>query len=296
MMDSSSAIRPKRTTFLIYLLPSVLLYAFMVLVPVLLAVRYSFFNWSGGPKMDFIGLENYMTLLKDGLFWKAFLNNLIIVFFSVFGQIGIAFVISIFLMSKVVKWKGFHRTVIFIPVVLSSVVIGFLWGMIFNQDAGMLNWLLQSIGLESWIRPWLDDPNIVMYSVTVPIVWQYIGFYLIIFLAAMQSINNEVYEMAEIDGATGFKKMLYITLPLLSSTIKIAVMLCIAGNMKAFDSIFVMTGGGPGSSSTVMAQYAYDTSFKSFKLGYGSTISVGIMVLSVALIMLSRLIGGKNRD
>jgi raffinose/stachyose/melibiose transport system permease protein len=295
-MNGSTAIRPKRTTFLIYLLPSVILFAFMVLVPVVLAVRYSFFKWSGGPKMDFIGLDNYRNLLVDSNFWHAFLNNLLIVAFSVVGQIGIAFIISIFLMSKLAKWKGFHRTVIFIPVVLSSVVIGFLWGMIYNQDAGMLNWLLRSIGLESWIKPWLDDPDIVMYSVTVPIVWQYIGFYLIIFLAAMQSINSEVYEMAELDGATGFKKMLHITLPLLNPTIKIAVMLCIAGNMKAFDSIFVMTGGGPGSSSTVMAQYAYDTSFKAYKLGYGSAISVGIMILSVALIMISRLIGGKNRD
>jgi len=295
-MNGSTAIRPKRITFLTYLLPSVILFAFMVLVPVVLAVRYSFFKWSGGPKMQFIGLDNYRNLLVDSNFWHAFLNNLLIVAFSVVGQIGIAFVISIFLMSKLAKWKGFHRTVIFIPVVLSSVVIGFLWGMIYNQDAGMLNWLLRTVGLESWIKPWLDDPGIVMYSVTVPIVWQYIGFYLIIFLAAMQSINSEVYEMAELDGATGFKKMLHITLPLLAPTIKIAVMLCIAGNMKAFDSIFVMTGGGPGSSSTVMAQYAYDTSFKAYKLGYGSAISVGIMILSVALIMISRLIGGKNRD
>lgn len=295
-MNGSTAIRPKRITFLAYLLPSVILFAFMVLVPVVLAVRYSFFKWSGGPKMQFIGLDNYRNLLVDSNFWHAFLNNLLIVGFSVVGQIGIAFVISIFLMSKLAKWKGFHRTVIFIPVVLSSVVIGFLWGMIYNQDAGMLNWLLRTVGLESWIKPWLDDPGIVMYSVTVPIVWQYIGFYLIIFLAAMQSINSEVYEMAELDGATGFKKMLHITLPLLAPTIKIAVMLCIAGNMKAFDSIFVMTGGGPGSSSTVMAQYAYDTSFKAYKLGYGSAISVGIMILSVALILISRLIGGKNRD
>lgn len=295
-MNGSTAIRPKRITFLIYLLPSVILFAFMVLVPVVLAVRYSFFKWSGGPKMEFIGLDNYMNLLVDSNFWHAFLNNLLIVGFSVVGQIGIAFIISIFLMSKLAKWKGFHRTVIFIPVVLSSVVIGFLWGMIYNQDAGILNWLLRSVGLESWIQPWLDDPDIVMYSVTVPIVWQYIGFYLIIFLAAMQSINSEVYEMAELDGATGFKKMQHITLPLLTPTIKIAIMLCIAGNMKAFDSIFVMTGGGPGSSSTVMAQYAYDTSFKAYKLGYGSAISVGIMILSVALIMISRLIGGKNRD
>ncbi|RAV20827.1 carbohydrate ABC transporter permease [Paenibacillus contaminans] len=295
-MNGSTAIRPKRITFLTYLMPSVILFAFMVLVPVVLAVRYSFFKWSGGPKMQFIGLDNYRNLLVDSNFWHAFLNNLLIVAFSVVGQIGIAFVISIFLMSKLAKWKGFHRTVIFIPVVLSSVVIGFLWGMIYNQDAGMLNWLLRTVGLESWIKPWLDDPGIVMYSVTVPIVWQYIGFYLIIFLAAMQSINSEVYEMAELDGATGFKKMLHITLPLLAPTIKIAVMLCIAGNMKAFDSIFVMTGGGPGSSSTVMAQYAYDTSFKAYKLGYGSAISVGIMILSVALILISRLIGGKNRD
>jgi len=291
----NASIRPKRFTFTLYLVPSVLLYAFMVLVPTFMALRYSFFNWSGGPKMTFVGLDNFIRLASDEKFWHAFANNLIIVLFSVVGQIGIAFAIAILLMGRWVKWREFHRTVMFIPVVLSSVVIGFLWSIIYNNDSGLLNFLLQSVGLESWIKPWLDDPSIVMYSVTVPIIWQFIGFYLIIFMASMQSISSEVYEMAEIDGATGFKKAWYITLPLMKSTVQLAVMLCIAGNMKAFDHIFVMTGGGPGTSSTVMAQYAYDMSFKSFKLGYGSAISVGIMVLSLVMILLSRLIGG-NKD
>jgi raffinose/stachyose/melibiose transport system permease protein len=166
--------------------------------------------------------------------------------------------------------------------------------MIYNKDYGLLDAVLRKIGLGSLILPWLDNPKFVMISVSIPIIWQYIGFYLVIFLAAFQSIDPEVFESAEIDGAVGAKRALYITIPLLMDTLKIAVMLCIAGNMKIFDQIYVMTGGGPGNSSTVLAQYAYQNSFRMFKLGYGSAISIGILVLSTSIILISRKLWGGN--
>lgn len=290
-------LQPKKVIIFFLLLPGVLIFVFSLILPLLMAVRFSFFQWSGGPQMVFVGLRNYLRLLEDPVFWYSFKNNLIIVTLSILGQVGLAFVLASLLHSKVLWVKGFHRTVIFFPVVLSSVVIGFLWSMIYSRDYGILNWLLQSIHLRSWIRNWLDDPGIVIYSVTVPLIWQYIGLYLVIFLSAMQGISKEIYEVAEIDGATGVKKAFHITLPLLSGTFLTAIMLCIAGNMKVFDHIYVMTGGGPGRSSMVMAQYAYNNSFGMFKFGYGSAISVGILVLSLTLVVISRkLFGGLGNE
>lgn len=290
-MKSKSAIKPSNLKIYLFLLPGLLIYAFVVLVPLIMAFRYSMYEWSGGPKMTFVGLQNFVRLLADQIFWKSFMNNIFIIVFSVIGQVGIAFLISVLLTRTWVKFKQFHRVVIFIPNVLAAVIIGFLWSMVYSQDFGLLNFVLESVGLESWIKPWLDDPGIVMGSVTIPIVWQFIGFYLIIFMAAMQNIPTELYEAAEMDGATPWEQTRHITLPMLKNTFRIAIMLCIAGNMKVFDHIYVMTGGGPGNSSTVMAQYAYDVSFNNFELGYGSAVSVGMLILSLGLIAISQFIG-----
>ncbi|WP_217588077.1 carbohydrate ABC transporter permease [Lentibacillus saliphilus] len=295
-MKAKNAIRPSNLKIYMYLLPGLLIYTFVVLVPLFMAARYSLFEWSGGPNMTFVGLQNFATLMQDQVFWKAFGNNLFIIVLSVIGQVGIAFLISVLLTRSWVKWKQFHRTVIFIPNVLAAVVIGFLWSMVYNHDYGLLNNVLSSIGLESWIQPWLDDPDIVMGSVTAPLIWQFIGFYLIIFMAAMQNIPEELYEAAKIDGASAWRQTWYITFPMLKNTFKVTIMLCIAGNMKVFDHIFVMTGGGPGNSSTVMAQYAYDVSFNRFELGYGSAVSVGMLVLSLGLIFISQLIGREKKS
>ncbi|BCS82210.1 carbohydrate ABC transporter permease [Anaerocellum diazotrophicum] len=288
--------KPKSRVFIGYLVLPVLWYVFVVVMPLILAFNYSLYDWSGGPRMRFVGLSNYAELIKDTDFWLSFKNNIIITLLCIVGQIGIAFILAALMTTRVLKFKEFHRTVIFLPVVLSAVVIGFIWTLMYNQQIGILNWILRAIGLESLIKPWLDDPKIVIYSVSVPLIWQYIGFYLVILMASLQSIPKEIFEAAEIDGADGFKRTIYIILPLLADTLKVSVMLCIAGNMKVFDHIYVMTGGGPGKSSMVMAQYAYNNSFIMFKLGYGSTISVGILVLSLAIILLSRkLMGGKRQ-
>lgn len=288
-----NSLRPKNRVLVLMLLPGILIFSFAVILPLIMSIRYSLYKWSGGPNMNFIGLKNYLRLFNDQYFWHAFKNNLVIVLLSIVGQVGIGFILASLVNSRILKFKKFHRTVIFFPVVLSAVVIGFLWTMIYSRQYGLLNWLLTTLNLESLIQYWLDDPGIVLYTVTAPLIWQYIGLYLVIFLSAMQGIPRDIYEVAEIDGATGIRKAIHITLPLLKNTFLVAIMLCIAGNMKVFDHIYVMTGGGPGRSSMVMAQYAYNTSFNMFKLGYGSAISMGIFVLSLSLIMLSRkLLGG----
>ncbi|MFB9277510.1 carbohydrate ABC transporter permease [Cohnella cellulosilytica] len=266
--------------------PSLAIYTFVMIVPLFLSFYYSLTDWTGGPVKRFVGFHNYELLVGDGYFWQSFKNNVILLALTLVVQIGLALALTALFMSKTMRLKEFHRTVIFFPVVLSAVVVGFVWQMIYSNDYGVLNALLRGIGLESLIRPWLDDPKIVLYSVTLPLIWQYLGIPLMIFLAAVQSIPKDIYEMCELEGCTGFKKARYITFPLIYDTIKVVMMLSISSNMLVFSHIYVMTGGGPGTSSMVLAQYAYKTSFSSMQLGYGSAVTIGMFVLSFGIVLL----------
>ncbi|RXZ82463.1 sugar ABC transporter permease [Paenibacillaceae bacterium] len=262
-----------------YLAPIFLIYCFVVLVPLVISFIYSLRNDAGSA---YVGLNNYALLVKDKDFWLSFRNNLVVVLICVIGQVGIAFLIASVLGSRWLKWRSVHRVAIFLPVVLAPVVTGYLWTLIYNYQFGLLNKFLGFFGVEPML--WLDDPQKVLYAVSVPLVWQYIGLYMIIFLAGMQNIPAEIHDAAEIDGASGYRKMVNVTLPLMKSVVMVALMLCISGTMKTFDHIYVMTGGGPGKSSMLMAQYAYNNAFLMSRIGYASTISIGMMVLSVAVV------------
>lgn len=282
-----------RIAVIMCLLPALLVYTYVVIVPILGAVRYSLYNWSGGPKMKFIGFKNYEILLRDKSFWAAFMNNIMITVLCVIGQIGIAFIFSTMLQARFVKFKGIHRVVSYFPSTISAVVVGFAWAFIFNYDYGLINIILRFFHLDNLVRPWLDNPDTIIWVVCIPLIWQYIGYYMVILMAAMSSIDPSIYEMAEIDGASGIQRALKITLPMIKKSIGVTVMLCIAGNMKIFDHIYVMTNGGPGTSSMVMALQVYKTTFVKNKFGYASAMSVGILILSLLLVGGSKLIINK---
>ncbi|HAH78380.1 MAG TPA: sugar ABC transporter permease [Ruminococcaceae bacterium] len=283
-----NSIAPKKHVLFLYLLPGFLLYTFVVVVPIFVAAYCGFFSWSGGPRMKSIGFQNYAELFKDGVFWLSFRNNILLTVISAVGQIGIAFLFASLLSSRLVYAKAFHRTVIFLPCVFSAVVVGFIWSMIYDYNYGLINQFLKLIGKGGAVKPWLSNPKWSLVLVTIPLVWQYIGYYMVILLSAFSSIDRSVLEMAELDGATGWKKAVYITLPLLKNTLFVCLTLCIAGSMRVFDNIYVMTGGGPGNSSSVMALYAYNTSFVRYRMGYGSAMSILILALSLLVIGGSR--------
>ena len=225
-----------------------------------------------------------MTLFADKTFWEAFGHNIYLVIACIIGQIGIAFILVIMVNSKLVKLKGMHRTFGFFPSTISAVCIGLIWNMIYHNQYGIINWFLKTIGRPDLCKVWLNETDKVMLLVSIPLIWQFIGYYMVIMLSAIASIDGEVFESAEIDGANGMQKAWYITLPLIKNTMLVCITLCIAGNMKAFDNIFVMTKGGPGTASMVMAMYGYQISFNQSNMGYGSCISVGIFVLSLLVI------------
>ena len=288
MKKNRNRLAPPPAVMAAYLLPSLVLFVFVVIVPIFAAAYYSTFHWPGGIVKTFIGLGNYIEMLKDSIFWASFGNNIFLTVFCLIGQIGLAFIFACFLNTRDLKMKNLHRSIAYFPVTVSAVVVGFVWTMIYDYNYGIINLLLNFIGREDLVRPWLSEPDTIMAVVSIPLIWQYIGLYLVIILAAMTSISSEVFEMAEIDGAGGFQKAIYITLPLIRGTLITCVMLCIAGNMRAFDHIYAMTRGGPGYASSVMAMYAYSVSFMQVNMGYGSTLSLGILILSLALVLSSR--------
>lgn len=282
------AIRVKKRTMVMYLLPGIVLYSFIILVPICLAVYYGMFDWSGGVNKIFTGIENYKGVLEDPVFRKSLWNNIYLTVVCLIGQIGIAFILAVMLNGRHIKFKGFHRTMSYFPAVLSAVVIGFIWNMIYDYNYGLLNTFLKMIGQGDKAQAWLNNDKLVLFLAAIPLIWQYIGYYLLIIMSALSSVDPQIFEMAEIDGASGLKRAIYITLPLIKNTLIVCVTLCISGNMKIFDHIYAMTGGGPGNASSVMAMYAYKTSFVSYKMGYGSAMSIVILIVSLVLVAGSR--------
>ena len=276
-----------KSLLFITLLPALLIYTFIVILPIFWSAYYGFFKWSGIGDSIFIGLANYTEVVKDPIFWRALKNNLIIVAASVFGQVPIALLLALML-RKTSLFQRFVRSSVFLPVVISTVVVGLIWGYIYHPQFGLVNSFLTMIGLESWTRPWLADPSVNMYAVSVPIIWNNIGPYLLIFIAAIQNIPEEIEDAAKIDGANGFRKLIHVTLPMMWPMIKIAVILCISGSLKAFDQVFIMTGGGPAQSTELLATYMYNNTFMTYRYGYGSAVSTMIIVVSLILIVISQ--------
>lgn len=271
------------------LLPTLFIYAVFVLVPIVWSAYYGFFDWKGIGASKFIGFDNYAEALGDPIFWKAFKNNLIIVAASIFGQLPIALVLSLIL-RKSTFFQRFVRSAVFMPMVVASVVIGMIWGYIYHPQIGILNFLLERFGLGSWIRDWLGDPSINMYAVSAPVIWANIGPYLVLFIAAIQNISSEVEDAAKIDGAVKSKWLYMIVVPMIWDTIKVAIVLCISGSLKAFDLIYIMTGGGPAQSTELLATYMYNNTFEVFRYGYGSAVSTLIILISMVLVLGSQLL------
>ncbi|MDR3091579.1 MAG: sugar ABC transporter permease [Clostridiales bacterium] len=295
MLDS---IKPKGRVIFLYLLAPVLIYMFTVFVPLVAALYFSFFEWKGGPHMKFNGVANYVELLKDGTFWQAFGHNAYLIVACIIGQIGIAFVFVLIINSRLVKLKNIHRVFVFFPSTIAAVSIGFIWTMIYDQRRGILNHIIANVTHKSIkdLPIWLNNPKTVMLLVAIPLIWQYIGYYMVILFSAISSVDPEIFEVAELDGATAIQRAIHITFPLIRDTLLVCVTLCIAGNMKAFDSIYTLTSGGPGNASNVMALYGYNVSFKQSNMGYGSAISIGIFVLSLGVILISQLLTAKKSE
>ncbi len=271
----------------VFVLPAFLLYGVFVLGSIALSAYYSLFKWDGVGTMDFIGLKNYALLMwdnKDG-FLQSVLNSFWIAAGSVFIQIPIAAILAMIL-ARGIKGEAFFRSAFFLPVVVSSIVIGQLWLRIYHPAFGPLNTFLKSVGLGHWATAWTGNPNTALWAVIVPIIWQFIGFHMLILYSAAVGISKDLYEAARLDGASEIQMAWHITLPLLKPVLKISLVLAIIGSLKTFDLIYVMTGGGPVHASEVPTTLMFSTIFHKYRYGYGSAMATFMIVECLIITLL----------
>ncbi|WP_221585358.1 carbohydrate ABC transporter permease [Microbacterium sp. G2-8] len=264
--------------------PGIVVFVFFVILPVLMAAFYGFFRWNGfGFPDDFIGLDNYVMILQDQTFRDAVLHNFTIVIASLILQGPLAILFAL-LMNQKMRGRSLIRVLIFVPYVISEVVVGTGWSLML-QDAGAVNAFLERIGLEDLQQSWLADPAIAMGTLMVIISWKYIGFAVILMLAGLQSIPEELYEAAAIDGAGFWQTQWRITLPLLGPTIRIWAFLSIIGSLQLFDLVNIIWGQyvAATAGTSTMATYMYQNGHLAGNYGFGNAVAVVLFVISLVV-------------
>ena len=257
-----------------FLLPAAIVYIGLVLLPVVQAVYYSFFRWNGlGPLQNFVGIGNYTRAFGDRVFVGALGHNLQLVALSLVIQLPLALGLAL-LIRGIGRGRATFRTIFFMPFVLSEVVTGVIWNFIYRPEGGLVNTVLHAIAPGAAQTAFLANPNTVLYALFIAITWKFFGYHMILYIAGLQNIPAELEEAAQIDGCNRLQALRYVTIPLLSSTIRLTIYLSVLGSLQFFDLIWVMTTGGPVNASDTMATYLYKFGFQRFQLGYGSAIAV----------------------
>jgi len=266
----------------LFLSPAFVIYTVLIVVPMIVCVYYSLTKWDGVSKPVFAWFTNYVHMVGDSDYWQVFGNTAKLFFYTVIFQFPIGLILA-YLLFRLNTGLRFFRTVFFFPVVVAPIIIGVMFSLILNGDTGALNKLLISVGLGAWKHSWLSDPKVVLGSVIFPQVWQYIGLYVMLFLASMASIPGELFESAEIDGASSLRVFLNIVVPLVLDVVQISVVLILTGSLKSFEYSWAMTLGGPGYSSSYLAVYMYKEAFSRNLFGYASAVTVSMLACAIIL-------------
>ena len=267
-------------TIYLFFIPGLILYSIFFLFPTVSALFYSFTNWDGfSDAFEFVGFHNYeRAFTGDSIFRKTIGNNLKFMFVVVIFQTIVALIFAM-LVIRNTKTNTFLRALYFFPTILSSVSVAFIWSFIYDPSLGILNRGLETIGLDFLAQNWLGNANIAIYSLAITQVWFHAGQMLIVFVAGLQAIPQEMYEVAKIEGATKWQTFRLVTWPLLAPSATIVVAYTTIQSFKAFDLVFAMTSGGPNNSTEIIATYIYEVAFRGYQFGYASAISVIFMVI-----------------
>lgn len=269
----------------LFMLPSILILLGVYLLPFLYSLYISVTDWSGmGQKLNFVGLSNYKGLFEEPHFWETLRNNLI--YFV--ELVGIQFIISMVLavvLNAAFKGRNFFRALYFMPTIICTLAVGFIWNIMFDPINGPIKTLLKNAGFLELSRiMWLGSTKTAIHAVSFVSLWQWTGWSMVIYLAGLQSIDKNLYEAAEIDGANAVQKFFKVTLPLLAPSITVNLVNSTIGALKIFDLPFIMTGGGPGHATESLAMMMYTYSFGLNKMGYGTAISI---ILFVVILIIS---------
>ncbi len=264
----------------VFVLPAFLIYFIFALVPIVYNVVISFYRTDLMSPGEFVGFQNYINLFNDKIFIQAFQNNILMVIGSLIAHLPIALLLGTILFEKI---KGSHifQTIFFLPSVICGVAVGLIWTFVYNSEFGLLNTLLGAVGLENLQQSWLSNKDTALFCIIIVVMWQFVGYHMIIQLAAMKNIPESLYEAAQLDGANKWVQFKSITFPLIKHILKIDAVLIITGSLKYYDLVAVMTGGGPNHATELMSTYMYYQGFRTLKYGYSAAIGVMLLLLCI---------------
>lgn len=277
----------------LFLLPAIILLGFTVFFPAIQAFALSFTSYDIIQSPQWIGLENFQRLWRDETFWQTTKNTLLyllgVVPVLVIAPLGLAIIVN-----QKLKGINWFRTAFYTPVVISMVVAGIAWKALYTQN-GLLNQFLKQIGFNEGVR-WLTDPKLALWSVMLVTIWKGLGYYMVIYLAGLQSISPELYEAAAIDGSDSWQKHLDITLPLMRPYLFLVAIISAISATKVFEEIYIMTQGGPRNSSKTIVYYLYEKAFQDLDISYGCTMGLILFLGILGLSIINARITAKNND
>ena len=264
----------------LYILPNMILFMVFMIIPVFMALYYSFMDWKGIGGPVFTGLEKYQWLFTDDTFWKSLWNTA----YYTLATVPFIMVLALFLamlLNMALPLKGVFRAAIYLPAVVSTVVVGMIFTWLFQDQVGLINYLLNLLGIES--IQWANDPKFAMIMLVAATIWQRTGYNMVIYLAGLQGISQEYYEAAIVDGASNWQRFRYLTLPLLKTTHVFVMITCIIHSFRSFDLVYTMTKGGPLNSTKTMVMYIYELAFTRSQFGRASAAGVALFTIMVVL-------------
>ena len=285
-----------RVNIFLFLLPALFLFVGVLIAPIVMSTYYSFQKWSGFDTPEFIGFKNYVELFTSQSinFPRALKNALLLALFSVVIQLPFALWLALKL-AKGIRGERFFLSVFFLPVLISTVVIGQLWIKIYNPEYGVLNTLLRSLGLDSWTQIWLGDRNTALGAAFVPMLWQYVGYHMLLMYAGIKGVPPELREAGMLDGCNDSKLNRYIVIPYIKPILRVSVIFAVTGSLKAFDLIYVLTNGGPVHATEVPSTLMINLLFLRNRYGMGSTIAVMLILLCFLFALLINMIFRKDK-
>lgn len=284
---------PKRSEALtgyLFILPTLIGFAVFILYPIVESIRISFMDFNILRDSEYIGLDNYVDIFKDKRVATVYGNTFVFTLFAVFFNAGVGLLLAVALNRRMPTFmRNLYRSIFFFPLLVAHTYIAVIWQFLYHRDLGVLNYYLGIIGVAA--IPWLSQGNWAMAAIIIMDVWKNTGFAMLVFLAGLQNIPNEFYESAQLDGANGRQIFFRITLPLLSPTIFFILVIFMIGALQVFDTIQVLTRGGPGDSTRSVVMYIYEKAFQRFDLGYAAAVSMTLFAIILVLTLIQFRIG-----
>ena len=275
-----------------FLLPIVVMLTVFMFYPIVKSVVMSFTNWSGmTDDWEWVGLNNYIRIFTNmPEYWRAMKVNVIYALIATAVQLTLGFLLAVLVINMRPRWQSFYKIALYLPVIIPAAAISVMWRYIYTPEYGLINQFLRAIGLEELCRAWTADPDTALGAVIVTNTWRYAGFTMVLYYVAMLDIPKDVLESAQIDGATRWHLIRYFYLPLTRGTTEINLILTITGCLRAFDIFYLLTSGGPGTSTKVVSMWIMETAFQSYKYGRALAMSIVLFVIVVFTMVIFRLI------